>query len=111
MGSIVFNRRGQQTLIVIGRSDIEWVALLKAIAFFTPKRRRCKPTRIHCAYCVYSHRTTQPIIHRHIAQSTPYDYCAQVIRTRTTNPHADSVRGRRVVRCGYTLYSGGLFSE
>ena len=43
----------------------------------------------------------------HIAQRTPYDYCAQVIRTRTTNPHAEAVRiaygGCHVVRwCEYT---------
>ena len=37
-------------------------------------------------------------IHRHIAQRTPYDYCAQVIRTCTTNPHAETA-DRRMRMC------------
>ena len=98
------------------------IALLKAVALFTPKRRRCKPTRIHCAWCVRVITAWPNRIH--------YTHCTQVIRTRTPNrmrrpsgrpTHADSVRGHRVVRGGYThfthsytggfLYSVGLFSE
>ena len=57
------------------------LALLKAVALFAPKRRRCKPTRIPCAWCVRSHRMTHPYTHCHIVRLL----CTQVIRTRTTN--------------------------
>ena len=98
------------------------IALLKRQSHYSLRKRHCcKPTRIHCAWCVQSHRRTHPYTHCHITEYPSYDYCAQVICTRTTNRMlvADAcgcVWG--VVSCGvahsvygWVLYSGGLFSK
>ena len=76
------------------------IALLKAVALFAPKRCRCKPTRIPCAWCVRSHRMTHPYTHCHIVRIL----CTEVIRTRTTN------RMRRPDGLRMRIVYGGIVS-
>ena len=100
------------------------LALLKAVALFTSKRRRCKPTRIHCVVCVITPhdptvytvtslntcRTTT--LHKSPALVPPIrmrrPYCMRLVYGGGGVVSCDVVTGTHILR---TVCSGGLLQH